>query len=71
MDVEDMKNPTEVYVYVISETAAAVCVTDDPWSDQDREVWLPKSQIHCDDIRTGKDTEITMPEWLAVDKGLV
>ena len=69
MEIEDMKNPIEVYVYVVRITDKAVLVKDDPWGEY--EAWLPKSQIYCDDIRPGKDAEITMPEWLAVEKGLV
>lgn len=34
--------------------------------DGDKLVWLPLSQIEVND-----DGTVTMPEWLAVDKGLV
>jgi len=34
--------------------------------DGDTLVWLPRSQIEVND-----DGTVTMPEWLAVDKGLV
>ena len=34
--------------------------------DGERTVWLPRSQIEIND-----DGTVTMPEWLAVDKGLV
>jgi hypothetical protein len=38
-----------------------------------REVYLPKSE--CDvlpkDAGEGEDITVTMPEWLAVDRGLV
>lgn len=40
------------------------------FSDGDREEWLPRSQIEVGetDPRT-KLTNVTMPEWLAVDRG--
>ena len=34
--------------------------------DGDKEVWLPKSQVENND-----DGTFTMPEWLAMDKGLI
>ena len=35
-------------------------------------IWLPKSQVEIDehDEKTGAAT-LSMPEWLAVDKGLI
>ena len=72
MDVEDMKNPTEVCVWVVCETDKAVCVTEGSLYNQDEQVWLPKPKIHTEDtIYPGYEIIITMPEWLAVDKGLV
>ena len=36
-------------------------------SDGEHKVWVPKSQVELDE-----DTGIlTLPEWLAIDKGLV
>jgi hypothetical protein len=34
--------------------------------DGSRTVWLPRSQIEIND-----DDTVTMPEWLALDKGLI
>lgn len=34
--------------------------------DGDRTVWLPRSQIELND-----DGTVTMPEWLANEKGLI
>lgn len=34
--------------------------------DGDKPVWLPRSQIEIND-----DGTVTMPEWLALDKGLI
>lgn len=35
--------------------------------DDDGIVWLPKSQVDLDE----SDGTFTMPEWLAIEKGLV
>lgn len=60
-------NLLDVEVYLHAETDKAVRVSDD--GDNESAVWLPKSQI---EIVHHKGTIIvTLPEWLAVDKGLV
>ena len=50
-------------------TAKAVLVSSD--GERDEAIWLPLSQIEI----TGPDkhgvVEITLPEWLAKDKGLI
>lgn len=42
-------------------------------SDEDAEpVWLPKSQIEIEDVPLrGQVMEVTLPQWLAEEKGLV
>lgn len=49
-------------------TDKAVLVSDD--GDRDNAVWVPLSQCK---IETGKRgiVTITLPEWLAIEKGLV
>ncbi len=38
----------------------------------DYKVWLPKSQIETEfSFDIGQDIEVEIPEWLAIDKGLV
>lgn len=37
---------------------------------KDKDVWLPKSQIEIDSDEKGI-VELQMPEWLALDKGLI
>jgi hypothetical protein len=50
------------------ETARAVLVSDD--GDRDNAVWVPLS--HCEIERKASGIVIvTMPEWLALDKGLI
>ena len=51
-----------------AETAKAILVSDT--GDKDDAIWLPKSQIEVDDDGHGNVT-VTLPEWLATDKGLV
>jgi hypothetical protein len=38
--------------------------------DGDNEVWLPRSQIEYETDKEGFTT-VTLPEWLAMDKGLI
>ena len=37
------------------------------------DVWVPKSQIldYSDDYRLGDTIEIELPEWLALEKGMI
>lgn len=51
-----------------AETEAAVLVSDD--GEESNAVWLPKSQIEIEKEKDGFYL-VTVPEWLAVDKGLV
>lgn len=57
----------EVAVQLHHETEKAWLVSDD--GDRTRAVWIPKSQAEID--AKGKHHELTMPEWLALDKGLI
>lgn len=50
-----------------AETDKAILVSDD--GDKAKAVWLPKSQIEFE--QKGPIVEVTMPSWLATDKGLV
>ena len=63
------------------ETEKAILVSDD--GDPKRGKWLPKSAVEFVRVPEGKVAqrqvggpkypvvEVTMPEWLAIDKGLV
>jgi hypothetical protein len=50
----------ELYLELIHQTEKAYLV-----SDGDNNIWLPKSQVEYD------GEEFSIPEWLAIDKGLV
>jgi len=54
----------DIEVVIKIETAKAVLV-----NDRKRDVWLPLSQVEME--RDNAKTFVTMPEWLAIDKGLV
>ena len=60
----------ELALMVHRESAAAWQVSDT--GELKDAVWLPKSQ--CDDAgeaEVGKICEMLVPEWLALDKGLI
>lgn len=56
----------DIVVIVKNETAKAYLVTDSK-----KQVWLPKSQIEIVKSRTDMTSTVTLPEWLAIEKGLV
>lgn len=58
----------DVMVQKHAETPKAILVSDD--GDEKKAVWIPLSQ--CEIEPKGKGTfELTLPEWLAQDKGLI
>lgn len=56
----------EIEIEVLGQTDKALRV-----SNGKVEAWVPKSQISDECEENGKTTSIFIPEWLAVDKGLV
>lgn len=71
MEIEDIKNPVEVYVYIIRETDSAFLISESE-DDFGTKIWLPKSQIYYDDeVSEGDCFLITIPEWLAIEKEFV
>ena len=57
----------DITVIVKHKTALAVLVDH----GGKEPVWIPLSQIEIEPNKDGKTYTITMPEWMAVDKGLV
>lgn len=57
----------DVEVFKHAETGKAILVSDT--GDKKDAVWLPKSQVEIED--DGKTVTVTLPEWLAQDKGLI
>jgi len=65
-DGPDQEPVTVDYFEIVRETAAAVLLKmeDDIFAER---IWVPKSQVSFNEIaRT-----VTMPEWLALEKGLI
>jgi hypothetical protein len=59
----------DVDVEIEKQTANAILVTDGY-----QKVWLPKSQIHNPDpaeLIIGESYVLDIPEWLAIERGLV
>jgi len=64
----------DVVVQMHAETPRAVLVSDD--GDKDKAVWVPLSQCEVSYHHSMKErgkgiATLTMPEWLAKDRGLV
>ena len=55
-------------VQVLHETEMAALVTLDV---PDNGVWLPKSKIEISETGIGGIMTVTLPEWLALEKGLI
>lgn len=63
----DEKTPlVDIACEIIRETAHAIEI-----DDGETRCWLPCSQIEIGDICIALGTVITMPEWLAEDRGLI
>ncbi len=58
----------DVTMQVHARTSKAIRVSDD--GDDKRAVWLPLSQCEVEEKARGI-VVVTLPEWLAIDKGLV
>lgn len=59
---------TDIIVRLVQETPRAILVNDS--DDPDKAVWLPKSQVEFEP-KGGDLIEVTMPEWLAIERRLV
>ena len=64
-DGDDEKLTDVEMATVVHQTEKAVLFR----TDSGKEVWLPKSRIEID--RSGKYPVVTMPEDMAIEKGLV
>ena len=56
----------ELHIHASTERTIKVSLHDEPAAG----VWLPKSQIESEPIGKNLFT-VTLPEWLAIEKGLV
>jgi hypothetical protein len=58
----------DITVKVLHRTARAVLVTD---STEEEGVWLPLSQMEIEPAPRAGYHIVTLPEWLAQEKGLI
>ena len=58
----------DITVQKLHETEKAVLVTD---SIPEKGVWLARSMIEIEPADVGGLYIVTLPEWLALDKGLI
>ena len=63
-----MSDLVDLDVQVLHETEMAALVTLDV---PDNGVWLPKSKIEISETGIGGIMTVTLPEWLALEKGLI
>lgn len=65
-------DPVVMTVVLLSTTESAILITT---NDDDEGVWLPRSKVEWERkspmFRRPEYIEITMPEWLAMDRGLI
>ena len=61
-------NLTDLTVTIHAQTTAAIMVSDD--GEREHACWLPLSETEVNE-RKGAIAEITIPEWLAKDRGLI
>lgn len=60
-------NLFDVSMHLHHETARAILVSDD--GNRDHAVWLPKEHVEYERTSPGVYL-VTMPEWLAIERGL-
>lgn len=63
-----MTRLTDITVQIHVETERAILVSSD--GDIENAVWLPLSQIEFA-TKPGNIAEVTLPEWLAIERRLV
>ena len=61
-------NLCDYTVQLHAETEKAWLVSDD--GDKLKAVWVPKSQAELEPHERGNAYVLTLPEWLAIEKGL-
>lgn len=59
----------DIAVCMHAMTDKAILVSED--NDKDKAVWLPRSQIEVENDGHANFITVTLPEWLAHDKGLI
>lgn len=62
-------NVIDLELFIHHRTDRAIMVSDD--GEKDGAVWLPLSQIEVEMNVVGETDTITLPEWLAKERGLI
>lgn len=62
-------NIVEILCFLHGETDAAFYVSDT--GERQTAVWVPKSQVEAFEHKSGSKVELSLPEWLAIEKELV
>ena len=58
----------EIDVEFVDSTESAILVED----ADDKKIWLPLSQVEIlEEALSGEGLKLSIPEWLAIEKGLV
>lgn len=67
-----MASDAEVFVEILADTENAILVQRDP------DIWIPRSQIDPDESELDREAcgegdkgNIVIPEWLAMNEGLI
>lgn len=60
----------DLYLILVHQTEKAILVNETE-DNSGKSIWLPKSKVEFDDVTPGTATTVTLPEWLALDKGLI
>lgn len=63
-----MSDTLDIGVHIHARTDLAVLVSTD--GDESAAVWLPLSRIDLLEHRDGRTAAVTLPGWLAEDRGL-
>lgn len=58
----------DVSMHLHHRTEKAVLVSNN--GDREKAIWLPISEIETE-MKRGNLVEVTLPEWLAMEKGLI
>ena len=60
----------DLRLVLVTQTEKAILVNENE-DNSGKSIWLPKSKVEFDDVTLGTITTVTLPEWLALDKGLI
>ena len=59
-------------VQIKHQTSQAILIFDPEDEDRIKTIWLPRSQIEIEyKDQSERFATVTMPEWLAIEKGMV